>query len=74
MGAMTLTRAYILPMIAMPVGLFLIKQFMDQIPNELIESARVDGANNWQIFFYHMLPLTKSALVMIAFLAFRQAG
>jgi ABC-type glycerol-3-phosphate transport system permease component len=73
MGAYDTYWAYILPMIAMPVGLFLIKQFMDQIPNELIEAARVDGASNWQIYFYHMLPLTKSALVTIAFLAFQSS-
>ena len=42
--------AHILPLLAMPVGLFLIKQFMDQIPDELIEAATIDGANEFQIY------------------------
>ncbi len=63
--------AHIIPMLAMPVGLFLIKQFMDQVPDELIEAAIVDGASNWQIYSKIMLPLTKSALVTVAFLAFQ---
>jgi len=35
---------HVLPLLAMPVGLFLVKQFMDQIPDELIEAAYIDGA------------------------------
>ena len=42
--------AHIFPALAMPVGLFLIKQFIDQIPNELIEAAQIDGAKELQIF------------------------
>jgi ABC-type glycerol-3-phosphate transport system permease component len=63
--------AHIIPIIAMPVGLFLIKQFMDQIPKELLDAAVVDGASNWQIYFHILLPMTKSALVTVAFLAFQ---
>jgi multiple sugar transport system permease protein len=36
--------AHIFPMITLPVAMFLIKQFIDQIPNDFIEAARVDGA------------------------------
>ena len=39
--------AHIVPLIAMPIGLFLVKQFMDQVPDELIEAAQMDGATNW---------------------------
>ena len=38
--------AHILPLIAMPVGLFLVKQFVDGIPDALIEAAVVDGAGD----------------------------
>jgi len=65
--------AHIIPLLAMPVGLFLIKQFMDQVPDELIEAAVMDGASNWQIYSKIMFPLTKSALVTVAFLAFQSS-
>ena len=65
--------AHIIPMLAMPVGLFLVKQFMDQVPDELLEAAVMDGASNWQIYAKIMFPLTKSAIVTVAFLAFQQS-
>ncbi|PKK86901.1 MAG: ABC transporter permease, partial [Tenericutes bacterium HGW-Tenericutes-8] len=43
--------AHILPVAVMPVAMFLIKQFIDQTPNELIESAKIDGASEMQIFY-----------------------
>src|SRR5690625_4970873 len=42
--------AHILPLLAMPVGLFLIKQFIDQIPDSLIEAAIIDGASDFKIY------------------------
>jgi ABC-type glycerol-3-phosphate transport system permease component len=71
LGVYNSFSAHIIPLLAMPVGLFLVKQFMDQIPDELIEAARIDGATNFQVYFKVMLPLTKSALVTVAFLAFQ---
>ena len=41
---------HIIPALAMPVGLFLVKQFMDQIPDELLEAAKIDGATDWYTF------------------------
>ncbi len=63
----------ILPMLAMPVGLFLLKQFIDQIPNELIEAAQIDGANDWVIFRRVVLPMITPAIATIAILAFQTA-
>lgn len=63
--------AHILPMLAMPVGLFLVKQFMDQIPNELIEAAKIDGASEINIFSRIIVPLSKSALATVAILTFQ---
>src|SRR5690554_1322569 len=40
--------AHVLPLVAMPVGLFLIKQFIDQIPDSLIEAAVIDGATDFK--------------------------
>lgn len=63
----------ILPMLAMPVGLFLVKQFIDQIPNSLIEAAQIDGANEWYIINKIIMPMTKPALATVAILAFQAA-
>lgn len=48
---------------------FLLRQFMMQIPIDLSDAARVDGANEWQIFSKIIMPLTKPALGVIAILA-----
>ncbi len=65
--------AHIIPVIAMPIGLFLIKQFMDQVPNELIEAAKMDGATNWTVYWKICLPLVKPALITVSVLAFQGA-
>ena len=62
---------HIIPGLAIPVGLFLIKQFIDQIPRDLIEASRVDGATNLQIYWYVILPLIKPAIATIAIVAFQ---
>jgi ABC-type glycerol-3-phosphate transport system permease component len=62
---------HIIPGLAIPVGLFLIKQFIDQIPKDLIEASRIDGATNIQIYWYVVLPLIKPALATIAIVAFQ---
>jgi len=51
-------------------GLFLIRSFFLNIPKELIESCKVDGSNNFQIFFRVILPIGKSALFVAAIFAF----
>lgn len=62
---------HVLLYLAVPVGLFLIKQFVDQIPNELIDASRVDGANEWQIYTKIILPLIKPAIATIVILSFQ---
>ena len=63
----------ILPIVAMPVGLFLIKQFIDQIPDSLIEAARIDGAGEFTILFRVIIPMVKPALATVAILSFQSA-
>lgn len=65
--------ANILPIIAMPVGLFLIKQFIDQVPDALLEAARMDGANELQILFKIIIPSVKPAIATIAIMSFQSA-
>jgi len=62
---------HILPALALPVGLFLVKQFIDQLPNELVEAAVMDGASDWQIYKKIILPLIKPAIATISILAFQ---
>lgn len=71
MGIVNTYWAHILPLLAMPVGLFLLKQFIDQVPDELIEAAKVDGAGPLRIYFKVVLPLVRPALATVAILAFQ---
>lgn len=61
----------ILPMIAVPVGLFLLKQFIDQIPDEVIEGAKMDGASSFTIYRKIIVPLTIPAMATVAILSFQ---
>ncbi len=63
--------AHILPAIAMPVGLFLVKQFVDQIPDALIEAAIMDGAKDGKIIQKVIVPLTKPAIATSVVLTFQ---
>ena len=63
--------AHILPLLSMPIGLFLIKQFIDQIPDSLIEAAVIDGATEVNLYFTIILPLVRPALATAAILAFQ---
>lgn len=71
-GAYNTWFAHILPLIAMPVGLFLVKQFVDGIPDALIEAAVVDGAGDATILRKIIIPLTKPALATSVVLTFQQ--
>lgn len=63
--------AHILPLLAMPVGLFLLKQFIDQVPDELIEASLMDGASEFAIFWKVIMPLIKPAIATAALLVFQ---
>lgn len=63
--------ALILPYIGATLGLFLMKQFMEQIPDSLIESARIDGANELRIWWYIIMPNVKPAWLTLILFAFR---
>lgn len=56
----------ILPAIATPTGVFLLRQYMLTLPDELIDSARIDGAREFTIFWRVVLPLCKPALAVLA--------
>lgn len=62
---------HILVQLAMPVGLFLVKQFVDQIPDSLLEAARIDGANEGTILFKIVYPLIGPAIATVGILSFQ---
>ena len=64
--------AQVLPLIPLPVALFLVKQFVDQVPQSLIEAAYVDGAKELQIYLKVIIPLIKPAIATAAILVFQQ--
>ncbi|MBO6241238.1 MAG: carbohydrate ABC transporter permease [Butyrivibrio sp.] len=51
----------IIPAFASPMGLFLMKQFMEGLPTSLIEAAKIDGANEWKVFSGIVMPNVKPA-------------
>lgn len=65
--------AVIVPGAASVYNLFLVKQFMDGIPKELDESAVVDGASRFQIFWHIILPLSRPVLTVVALFSFTGA-
>jgi len=56
----------ILPTVATPTGVFLLRQYMLTIPDELLEAARMDHASEWRIFWRIVLPLSSPALAVVA--------
>ena len=61
-------RGVVLPAFASPMGLFLMKQFMEGLPFSLIESAKLDGAKEFRIFWTIVMPNVKPAwLTLIIF-------
>jgi len=62
--------AVILPAAAGPLGVFLMRQFMLAIPNDLLEAARVDGAGEFRIFWKIVVPLSAPAIAALGIITF----
>ena len=60
----------VVPGAASAFGVFFLRQFFLSLPKELEEAAVLDGANQWQVFYRVVLPLSKPALATLAVLAF----
>jgi alpha-1,4-digalacturonate transport system permease protein len=56
----------IIPGAATPTGVFLLRQYMLTIPDELLDSARIDGSSEWRIYWQIVLPLARPALAVLA--------
>ena len=55
----------IVPAFAMPMGLFLMKQYMESVPDVLLEAARIDGASTWRMYWEIVMPMVKPAWVTV---------
>jgi ABC-type glycerol-3-phosphate transport system permease component len=51
----------LIPALIFPLGLFLMKQFMEGVPDSLLESARISGASEWRIWWSIVMPMVKPA-------------
>ncbi|MCH1626006.1 carbohydrate ABC transporter permease [Ferdinandcohnia quinoae] len=70
LGLLDSYAGLILPMIASPLGVIILKSFFDNVPKEVIESAIIDGCSNFKLFYKIVLPLAKPALSAIGIFTF----
>jgi multiple sugar transport system permease protein len=70
LGLVNTYAGLVLPNIALAVNVFLMRQFISTLPNDLLESARVDGAGEWRVFWRIVLPLCRPALATVGILTF----
>ncbi len=61
---------YIIPGLANPTCLFLLKQFLDQVPDDIFEAGKIDGASEWQLYTKIALPLLRNAQATVVILTF----
>lgn len=72
MGLIDNVLAHVLPLVAMPVALFLVKQFVEQVPDSLLEAAYMDGATDLDVYLKVIIPMIKPAIATAAILVFQQ--
>lgn len=70
MGLINTYWALILPVVVSTFGIFLLRQFIDSIPNEVLEAARIDGASEWRILKTLIYPATQPAWAVLILLTF----
>ncbi|MGO4375367.1 carbohydrate ABC transporter permease [Paenibacillus sp. MCAF20] len=66
-------KSLILPAIGWPFGIFLVKQFAQTLPGELLEAAKMDGCSELRLYYSIVLPLLKPALGALAIFTFINA-
>ena len=59
-----------LPSLALPLSIFIMRQYAHAIPDDLLEAARIDGAGEFRVFFRIFLPLTGPALATVTIMSF----
>ena len=72
MGMIDTVWAHVLPIVALPVALFLVNQFVEQVPDSLIEAAYMDGATDFQVYRKVIIPMIRPAIATATILIFQQ--
>jgi ABC-type glycerol-3-phosphate transport system permease component len=70
LGWINTQLSVIVPSLGFSLGLFLMKQFMEQIPDSLLEAAKIDGASEYRIFWRIVMPNVKPAWMTLMILQF----
>ena len=70
LGLINTYWALILPPLASPIGIFMMRQFIEGLPSDLENAARLDGCSEFDVYWRVVLPLVKPALVVLAVLTF----
>ncbi|MFD2205308.1 sn-glycerol-3-phosphate ABC transporter permease UgpE [Kiloniella antarctica] len=70
MGLLDTHTGLILPLIASATGTFYFRQFYKSVPDELLEAARLDGANAWRFFIDILVPISKTMIAAILIIMF----
>lgn len=70
LGLIDSLAGMIVPMIVLPLGIFIVRQFAYSIPDELLDAARIDGAGEFRVFAQVFLPLASPAIATVAILTF----
>lgn len=70
LGWINTHASIIVPSLAFPLGLFLMKQFMEQLPDSMLEAAKIDGASEYRIYWTIVMPNVKPAWLTLLILQF----
>ena len=70
LGLMNTLWAVIFPTVGWPFGVFLMKQFSESIPGEILEAARIDGSSEWNTFSTVVMPMIKPGIGALAIFTF----
>lgn len=69
-GLTTNILSLAIPFLVSGFGIFLMRQFMVSVPNEMLEAARIDGANEWRLWFSIVLPQTVPVSITLGLITF----
>lgn len=72
LGMINTIWVHVFPLVATPVALFLVKQFVEQVPDSLLEAAYMDGATDFQVYRKIIIPMIKPAMATATILVFQQ--
>lgn len=70
LGMIDTYQGLVLPSLAWPIGIFLMKQIIKTIPNEIIDAGRIDGASEWYIFYKLIIPMAKPGIMALSIFTF----